>query len=398
MPAIKKSKTEVAITKWTPPAIDAWDAGDDKDEIEPRQWLLGNTLCRGYISALIAPGGVGKTATAIAQALAFATTKEITGEHVFQRARVLYLSAEDSEEELRRRVRAAMLYHQIDYEEVRGHLFMRAIGGEGWRLAEAANGEVTPAELSERILAEIKAKKIDVVIIDPLIKAHGLDENSNSTMDFLATVLSVIASAGVALYFLHHARKGPADPGNADQARGASATVDAARLVYTMAPMTTDEAKKLGVDESERRALIRLDSAKVNIAAAAPDASWYRLVGVPLGNSTPMYPNGDHVQTIEVWTPPHLFEGVGTAVVSAILAEIDKGIEGGGLYSDHNRAKGREAWKVVTKHLPDTTEAQAREMLKRWIADGTLKTVTYKDEANRRPRQGLRSTAGEAAP
>ena len=83
----------------------------------------------------------------------------------------------------------------------------------------------------------------------------------------------------------HHMAKGPADPGNANKGRGASALKDALRLVRTATAMTPEEAKALGLDEDKRRRLIRIDDAKLNLAPAT-DAKWFRLVGVELGNAT----------------------------------------------------------------------------------------------------------------
>ena len=86
-----------------------WDAGDDDEPIPPREWLLGTVFCRTFISSLLAEGGVGKTAVRIAQCLSLATGRPLTGERVFKRCRVLIVSLEDDRNELRRRVRAAML-------------------------------------------------------------------------------------------------------------------------------------------------------------------------------------------------------------------------------------------------------------------------------------------------
>ena len=61
----------------------------------PREWLLGNTFCKKFLSSLIADGGVGKTALRIAQIGSLATGRSITGEHVFRRCRALILSFED---------------------------------------------------------------------------------------------------------------------------------------------------------------------------------------------------------------------------------------------------------------------------------------------------------------
>jgi RecA-family ATPase len=94
-------------------SLDEWDAGDDDAAIPPRGWLLGNVLCRRFVSSLVADGGVGKTAVRIAQCLSLATERPLTGEHVFQRCRVLLISLEDDRDELRRRVEAARLHHGV---------------------------------------------------------------------------------------------------------------------------------------------------------------------------------------------------------------------------------------------------------------------------------------------
>ncbi len=104
---------------------------EDDDAIPPREWLLGTTFCRDLLSSLQGAGATGKTALVIAQALAMATAHEITGEHVFQRCRVLMITLEDDRNELRRRVKAARLYHGIDRAELRGWLFLAAVEAKG---------------------------------------------------------------------------------------------------------------------------------------------------------------------------------------------------------------------------------------------------------------------------
>ena len=82
--------------------LECMDAGDDDGPIKPREWLLGNTFCKKFFSSLVATGGTGKTSLRIAQALALATGRPITGEYVFRRSRVLILTFEDDMEELKR--------------------------------------------------------------------------------------------------------------------------------------------------------------------------------------------------------------------------------------------------------------------------------------------------------
>ena len=84
--------------------MDIFDAGDEKGGIEPRQWLLGTTFCRGYLSGLTSAGGSGKTTVRILQALSLACGRALSGEHVFVRSRVMIVCLEDDLKELRRRV------------------------------------------------------------------------------------------------------------------------------------------------------------------------------------------------------------------------------------------------------------------------------------------------------
>jgi RecA-family ATPase len=100
--------------------LDEWDAGDDTGLPPPRGWLLGNVFCRNFLRSILGAGGTGKTALRYAQYLALATGRPLTGEHVFQRCRVLIISLEDGKEELRRRITAARIHHGITLDEVRG--------------------------------------------------------------------------------------------------------------------------------------------------------------------------------------------------------------------------------------------------------------------------------------
>ena len=279
------------------------DAGYDTDVPPPRGWLLGNTFCRKFLSSLLADGGVGKTALRYAQMLSLATGRPLTGEHVFQRCRVLIISLEDDIDELRRRILAAMIYHQISREEIAGWLFYCSPGRGGGKLMTIdKTGHAIVGELTGKIEAAVKTRQIDVVMLDPFVKSHSVEENHNSLIDEVAQLLTDLASKhNIAADAPHHTSKGTAEPGNADRGRGASSMKDAARLVYTLTPMNTDEAKAFGLNDEDRWQYIRVDSGKVNITRHLGAARWFRLTGVALGNATEMYPNGDEVQTVEPW-------------------------------------------------------------------------------------------------
>ena len=386
-----------------------WDAGLDKYAIPPRAWLLGNTYCRQFVSSLIATGGGGKTATRMAQAISCATGRELTGEKVFQRCRVLYVSLEDDVDELRRRVLAARIHHNIRADELEGYLFLAAPGQKAGKLVTsepAASGRRKPQDgrvragaMLDEVRRTIKARNIDLLLFDPLVKMHDVEENDNTAMDFVISTLTDLAiENNIAVDVLHHTSKGAADPGNADRGRGASAVNNGARLVYTLSPMSTDEARTFNIAENERRSFVRIDSGKVNIAPPLRDAKWFQIVGVDLRNRTALYPSGDNVQTVMTWTPPDTWEGATDDIKQRILEEIDAGVpevsapkqKPGSRYSRHHNAAWRMAWPVVQRHIPDKSEQHCKDMINDWVKIRVLIEQEYSDPNTSQKAKGLR--------
>jgi hypothetical protein len=368
------------------------DAGEDDAPIPPRGWLLGNTFCRGFISGLLSQGAAGKTAVRITQALALATGRPLTGEHVFERGRVLIVCLEDSLDELRRRVRAARLHHGVTAAEVRGWLYFWAPAG--LKIAEQRDGsrQIVPGELEQQLRAFIADRMIDLVIIDPLVKTHTADENDNTAIDAVCCILARLADdLNCAVDILHHERKsGSPEAGDANRGRGASSFRDAARLLYTLTPMTEAERDQFGLAEADRRSLIRVDSAKVNIAPPSIEAQWLRIVGVQLGNGTELYPHGDTVPTVEPWDPPDLWRNLPIATVNAILDQIERGPAEGRRYSAANSAGAdRAAWRVVLDHCPALVEKQCRMVISTWLKNQVIESRDYYDTADRKTRSGL---------
>jgi hypothetical protein len=389
--------TEPDETSCPPPGLGEWDAGDDAATPPPRGWLLGVIFCRRFMSSLLADGGVGKTALRYAQLLSLATGRLLTGEHVFQRCRVLIVSLEDDCNELRRRIRAACLHHGIKPEELKGWLFLAAPGAGGGKLMTTdKNGRPVRGAMADNLEAVIAARAIDVVSLDPFVKAHSVEENNNSGIDDVVQVLTDLsAKYDIAVDAPHHTSKGPPDPGNANKGRGASSMKDAGRLVYTLTTMSPEEAKAFGIGEDQRRGYIRMDSAKVNITRHLGAAKWFRLVGVRLGNATEMYPNGDEVQTVEPWTPPETWADLNSDLLNKILTAIEEGLPDGNRYSAGPNVKDRAAWRVVTEHAPQKTEVQAREIIKTWVKNGVLEEDEYDNPATRKKVMGLKVIAAK---
>jgi RecA-family ATPase len=219
---------------------------NDPTLMEPRHWLLGTLLLRGEMTTLGSTGGTGKTAIAIACALACITgRKDIVGLRVFQPVKVAFLTLEDDRKELARRIAAAMDAHGVRREDVEGALFVYSARERPFLLAYVdESGEFQRADDADALAAEIVANEIGLVIIDPLIKSHHAIENSNDHMDKLASLIIDIATrTDAAILVPCHNRKG-GETGR-DAIRGGSALVDAARINRGAAGMTEASRRDL---------------------------------------------------------------------------------------------------------------------------------------------------------
>jgi len=244
--------------------------------------------------------------------------------------------------------------------------------------------------LEQQLRDAIVRLKPDIISLDPFIKTHALAENDSGDMDFVCDLLATIAiEFGIAVDSPHHVHKGTLTPGDPDSGRGSTGIRDAGRLIYTLGSMSENDALMFGIAADDRWAYVRLDSAKVNIAARSGKPTWFRLIGVPIGNGTPEYPNGDAVQVVEPWAPPDTWEGVSPVSLNAVLDDIDRGLSNGQRYSDAGPAKERAAWSVVARQCPTKTEGQCREIVRTWIKTGLLYVAEYDDPVDRKPRKGL---------
>jgi len=91
-----------------------------------------------------------------------------------------------------------------------------------------------------------RLKEFDVILLDPLIGFYGGDENSNADARiFMQHFTKWASEENKTIVFIHHAAKGTG------KSRGASALVDAVRLVYEVEKIDKSDTKrkfKIGKD------------------------------------------------------------------------------------------------------------------------------------------------------
>lgn len=361
---------------WTPPA-----------QIPPRQFLYGRHYVRKYLSATIAPGGVGKSALALTEALAMASGKPILGQGPAAPLTVWYWNGEDPIDETQRRIAAACIFHIIDPASLEGRLFIDTGRETEISIAKGSPRGFIPNEEAKRDLIEtIRTNRIDVMIIDPFVSSHEVSENDNGQIAAVCKRWAQIADeTGCAIELVHHARKlspGAGGDVTADDARGASALIAAVRPARTLNQMSKEDGEKAQVEQ--HRSHVRIDDVKANLAPPAEGAKWFKLVSVQLGNGTPDTP-GDDVGVVTAWKWPDPNEEVTRDDVLAAQARIAQGE-----WRLDAQAKSWVGIAIAEALGWDADERSSRSSIKqlitRWLADGWLKIVKRNDE-KRRPRE-----------
>ena len=351
----------------------------DPASIPPRAWVYGHMLLRGSLTVVVAPGATGKTALMIGTALALATGRNLLGPRVWSGPKRVWLwNLEDSGEEMGRGVQASAIHWGIKPEELGDRLYVDSgMDGAELRTAiETAKGTWINAPVVGALLTQLRDEQIDVLIVDPFVSSHSVNENDNRAIDMVAKQWARLASqAGCAIVLVHHARKLAGGEVSAETARGASALIAAARSVPTLNRMSDEEAAKFGIEGEERRRFFRVYDDKNNRAPPSDKSDWYRLHSVSLGNGAD---GGDSLPVVVPWTPPDAFDGV----TSSKLREVQDALAAGD-YRKDAQAKPWAGEAVATilgldldrKH----DRARVSTMLKTWEANGALKVEMRKD-------------------
>ena len=348
--------------------------------IPPRQWLYGRHYIRNFLSVTVASGGTGKTAVTLAEATAMATGKPLLGTETEKR-RVWVWNLEDPLDELRRRFAAICQHYSIRQEEYRGHLFVNSSRDGKVVMAETINGQPVILPAADIILGFIKAHKIDVVIVDPFVSSHRLNENDNGAMDLVVKAWGRIAEEGnCAIELVHHVRKAQVGQGvSYGDARGASALTDAARHVRRLTRMTHDEARYADVDEREFWRYSREADSKDNLAPPAGDNSWRKMISVEL-------PNGDNVGVVEQWQWPDAFTDVTASDLGRVQARLKEGEHRENVRS--TMWAGHAVAEVLELDASDAgVRAKIKHLLKTWIENKELRVVERVCPKSRRPRR-----------
>lgn len=272
----------------------SFDQDFDPAQLPIRPWIIMGRLLRGYITAFVAPAGVGKSMFALIFAIMVATGKLIHHAKLQETANVLVLNNEEDEDEIKRRVAAICLHSRIPFSDLTGKFYGLSGYGRSFLIAQRMDDHtVVAAPDTVRIIAFCKRQDIGLLVIDPFVSTHDVPENDNTEIEkVVSEYRSIAKETGVAILLVHHTRKigkdSEAHAGDVEASRGASSLIGAARIAFTLARMSKETADKHGIDWHVGNRLLRLDDGKMNFSLKLAEAEWYEMVSVDL-------PNGDSV-------------------------------------------------------------------------------------------------------
>ena len=230
-PRTDPSRIEATCWRWIDPAT-----------IPRRAWLYGTSVIRKFLTAIVAPGGSGKSSLVIAELLEMVSGKPLLTGRTAKPLRVWYFNLEDPRDEIDRRIAAACIAYKLDPDRHCWpplHRHRARAGLDHCRLPRR------PAPHHHQHCAgrwrhrRVKRRTIDVLIIDPLKRIHAVDENDNTAMDLVTQQLTRIADeCDCGVVVVHHTRKSAGQEITAETSRGAKAVVDASRVIRTLNVMT----------------------------------------------------------------------------------------------------------------------------------------------------------------
>jgi len=181
---------------------------------ERQDIVAGGLLPRGGLGLLVGPPKAGKTILALSLALAVSLGRRFL-EWETTPGRVLYLLGEGGPQLLKERLEAMLGETPSPLPD--GLTFSWPENGFRLWLDDPA--------ARAALVRKCKEDRIDLLVVDPLVRFHTKDENSTGDMaELVGNLATLREESGAAVLLVHHTRKPSlrSDKGSAVEARGSS--------------------------------------------------------------------------------------------------------------------------------------------------------------------------------
>jgi hypothetical protein len=356
----------------------------DPSQIPPRRFLYARHFARGFVSVTAAPGGLGKSSLELAEAIAIGTGRALLGVTPWERASVWYLGLEDPIDEYERRVAAIALHYGVPGDEVVSGLFLDSGRDQNFIIAtEERTGTKIAEPIVDAIIENVRRHEIGLIIVDPFVACHAVSENDNAKLEKVTRAWARIANeTNCAIELVHHFRKSNGNAeATADDVRGASAIVGAARSVRILAGMSQEQADQAGVRERFR--FFSVSFGKANLFPRSESLDWFEMASVGLGNGGDR--PDDEIGVVTPWTWPNALDGLHVSDLSKV-----QDVVASGEWAENVQSRdwvGHAVAQALGLNADDAKDKmRIRSLLRTWIANGALKIDRQHDPLKRRDR------------
>lgn len=172
-------------------------ASELKADAETKLWLIERLWSTRAVGFICGPPKSLKTWTALEMAVSVASGTPCFGTFAVPRpGAVLLYAAEDPVGALRLRIESLARSHNLDLEQID----IRVIQADSLRLDRARD--------REKLAATVDLHRPVLLILDPLVRLHAVDENQAGPMaELLSHIRALQRSSAAAIAITHHARK-----------------------------------------------------------------------------------------------------------------------------------------------------------------------------------------------
>lgn len=168
----------------------------------PREWLVPEFIPNAAVTLLSGDGGTGKSLIALQLGVAVATGKPWLGQTIDRPGEVLFLSAEDTQDELHRRLESIC---NGDLTAL-ARLHARSVVEVDPLLATFdRENRMKTTELFSKVHAAVERVRPSLVVLDTLANLHSGDENNKAhAMQFVNRLKGIATKFNCAVLLLTH--------------------------------------------------------------------------------------------------------------------------------------------------------------------------------------------------
>jgi hypothetical protein len=256
----------------------------------------------------------------------------------------------------------------------------------------------------EDLVAQIRALKIDVLVVDPFVSCHEVPENDNTAQDMVVKEWGRVSGlGGCAVHLIDHTRKSMNGAEvTTESSRGGKAKTDAARVVRVVNRMSDADSVAYGVLDPWR--YFNTFNDKANMAPPVDRRDWFYLESVGLGNGGGAAAafaggvgsgvvHGDSVGVAIRWVPPSATDLVTGDNFKKMVTEM-------GTEEWRKDPQTKDKWIGIPAsracglllHSPRDRK-KIKDVLSAWFRAGLLREVEQLDD-RRRLRKFIQVTGG----